>query len=150
MTQVTTRQPKEKESVEAALKIPHYKILSGCGMLHAKLLDLNLGVSTQMDLQVEESGDYFEDALWSFDRNTGKIRVFSLTSTGEVHDHVGGWINDKNLKVKWLGTYEGTPVSEEISVTWINKDEIRIFGTESLQGQPDVHIEYVLKRKTTD
>ncbi|MGD6933539.1 MAG: hypothetical protein ACQCN5_04975 [Candidatus Bathyarchaeia archaeon] len=135
-------------SVGVALKIPNYKTLTGCGTLIAKILDSNLGISTQMDLHVEESEDYFEDALWSFDRDSGKIRVFSLTSRGDVHDHVGGWIDDKHLKVKWVGRYEGKPASEEITFNWISKNEIRIFETETLQDQPDVHIEYVLKRKT--
>jgi hypothetical protein len=49
------------------------KVLSGCGKFTAKILDSNLGVSSQMDLQVQDSEAYFEEGLWSFDHGEGKI-----------------------------------------------------------------------------
>ena len=134
-------------TVEVALKIPDHKILSGCGSLTAKMLGSNLGLSVQVDLQVEESEEYFEDGLWSFDRKGGKIHYFSLNSQGDVHDHVGCWTDNKNLVVKWTGRYEGKPASEEIRLKWVGSDEIRVFETETALEQPDVTLEYVLKRK---
>ncbi|MGD6809177.1 MAG: hypothetical protein ACQCN3_05705 [Candidatus Bathyarchaeia archaeon] len=156
MSQVTAPKPKESEllkqllgewSVGVSLKLPNYKILTGYGKLSAKILDSNLGVTSQMDLYIDESEDYFEDAIWSFDRNSGKIHMFSLISQGDVHDHIGGWLDPQNLKVKWVGRHEGKPASEEIRLTWQSPDEIRIFEIEKLQNQPDVQIEYVAKRK---
>jgi hypothetical protein len=56
MSQVTAPKPKESEllkqllgewSVGVSLKLPNYKILTGYGKLSAKILDSNLGVSTE-------------------------------------------------------------------------------------------------------
>ena len=136
-------------SVGIVIKMPYQKILSGCGTMTAKSLDSTLGVSSQIDLHVEDSDDYFEDDLWSFDKNSGKVHVFSLTSQGDVHDHTGNWVDPQNLTVKWTGKYEGKLASEETQLSWVSKDEIRIFETESLEDQTDVTIEYVLKRKAS-
>jgi hypothetical protein len=66
-------------------------------------------------MTIEGYDDYVEHDLWSFDHSMGKVHLFSVTSQGAVHDHVGNWKDDKILELKWNGIYEGTETTENIS-----------------------------------
>lgn len=156
MIQQSIKQPKELEllkrlvgewAVGIAMKTSD-KVATGCGTMIAKEVASGFGISAELDMHIEGYDDYFEHDLWSFDRGTGKVHLFSVTSQGDVHDHIGNWQDDKNLSVKWLGNYEGQEASEEILLTWLSKDEIRIHENVSTNGQATVSSDYVIKRKT--
>ena len=157
MTQSSIQQPKELQllkqlvgewAVGIAMKLPNDKVVSGCGTITAKEVDSGLAISSEANMHIEGYDDYLEHDLWSFDRETGKIHLFSVTSSGDAHDHVGGWKNDKTLELKWNGKYEGKDTAEDISLTCLTEDEIRVHEVDSSEGKISVTTDYVLKRKT--
>ena len=134
-------------SVGIAMKTSNGKVLSGCGTMTAKEMSSQLGVSSEMDMHIEGVNDYFESDLWSFDQATYTMHLFSVTSQGEAHDHVGTWTDDKTLEFSWKGCYEKEDLEEKITVNWVNKDQIEVKESDYSKGKIKLSLTYVFKRK---
>ena len=154
MTQ-TIHQPKEQEllkqligewSVGIAMKTADGKVVSGCGEMTAIEIE-GTGINSDINSHIEGYEDYFENDLWSFDGETGKVHLFSVTSEGEAHDHVGNWIDDRTLELTWSGTYGDLEMQEHIAAVWVSKDQIELKETNYTQGKPPMTTNYVFKRK---
>jgi len=78
------------------MKTSNGKLLSDCGTMTAKELPAKIGINSEMDRHIEGIDDYLESDIWSFDKATNKMHLFSVTSQGNSHDHVGEWTDDKN------------------------------------------------------
>jgi len=151
----SVQQPKELEllkqligewAVGIALKVSDDKIVSGCGEMSAVEI-VDLGVNSEINTQVEGYEDFYENDFWSFDRASGKVHLFSVTSEGESHDHVGTWIDDRNLELSWRGTFEDQELEEKIRVRWVSKDQIDLKETTLELGKVKFTTDYVFKRK---
>jgi len=136
-------------AVGIAMKTSNGKVLSGCGTMTAKEMPSQLGVNSEMDMHIEGVDDYLENDLWSFDQATGKVHLFSVTSQGEAHDHVGDWIEDKTLELSWKGCYGKEDLEEKITVNWVSKDQIEVKETDYSHGKVKLCTTYVFKRKKT-
>ncbi|MCW3996579.1 MAG: hypothetical protein NWE98_10600 [Candidatus Bathyarchaeota archaeon] len=156
MAQQSIEQPKQLEllkqligewNVGVAMKMENGTVLSGCGTMTAKEIASGFGVSTEIDLDLEGFGMYTELGLWSFDRWTGKVHLYSVTSSGAVHDHVGDWKDDKTIELQWTGIYEAKDAKEEVTIKWEGTDEIRVFETDYAEGKVNLTAEYVFRRK---
>jgi len=134
-------------TVELTGKVPDGTSLQGKGTVRAIELSLGRGIRTEMKLDVPGMGAYDEDDLWGFDQWQKEIHLFSITSTGAVHDHSGKWNDDKTLELHWEGLYEGKPATEDVVLTWVTDDEIRVHEVDTSGGQTGPVFEYVLKRK---
>jgi hypothetical protein len=152
---MSIQQPKELEllkqligewAVGIALKVSDDKIVSGCGEMSAVEIE-NLGVNSEINTQVEDYEDFYENDFWSFDRASGKVHLFSVTSEGESHDHVGTWMDDRNLELSWRGTFEDQELEEKIRVRWVSKDQIDLKETTLELGKVKFTTDYVFKRK---
>lgn len=131
-------------NVGIAMKISEDKIISGCGEMSAVEI-LDLGINSEVNSRAEGYDDFYENDLWSFDRLTGKVHLFSITSEGESHDHVGNWTDDKTLSLNWRGTFEDQELEEKIVAKWITKDQIELKETNySLRARsehdPDLYL----------
>ncbi len=122
-------------AVGIAMKTSNGKVLSGCGTMTAKEMPSQLGINSEMDMHIEGVDDYVENDLWSLDRATGKVHLFSVTSQGDAHDHVGDWIDDKTLELNWKGCYEKEDLEEKITVNWVSKDQIEVKETDYSKGK---------------
>jgi hypothetical protein len=149
------QQPKELEllkqligewTVGIALKVSDDKIVSGCGEMSAVEI-ADLGVNSEINTRIEGFEDFYENDLWSFDRASGKVHLFSVTSEGESHDHVGTWTDDRNLELSWRGTFEDQELEEKIRVRWVSKDQIDLKETNLEFGKVKFTTDYVFKRK---
>jgi len=133
-------------SVGIALKMADGKIVSGCGEMSA--VDIPpVGINSEINTHVEGYEDYYENDLWSFDKLTGKVHLFSVTSEGESHDHMGNWIDDQTLELKWRGTFEDQETEESILAKWLTRDQIELKETNSYLGKVRYTVDYVFKRK---
>jgi hypothetical protein len=83
--------------VGIAMKTSSGKLISGCGTMTAKEMRSPLGISSEMGIHIDGEDDYFESDIWSFDQAAGKMHLFSVTSHGDAHDHMGDWIDEKLL-----------------------------------------------------
>jgi hypothetical protein len=133
--------------VGVALKIADKKLLSGCGTMTAKELPAQIGINSEMTVQIENLDDYVESDLWSFDNAASKIHLFSANSQGDAHDHIGEWTNDKTLELSWKGCSEKEELEEKLTVTWVSKDQIEVKETDLSNGKIKLSANYVFKRK---
>jgi len=106
-----------------------------------------LGVNSAFNMHIEGYDDYFKNDLWRFDKASGKMHFFSVTSEGEAHDHVGDWIDDKTLEFSWKGCYGKEALEEKTTVTWISKDHVEVKEADYSRGKLKLSANYVLKRK---
>jgi hypothetical protein len=155
MTQQSTQQPKEvthlrqligEWTVGVAMKLENERFVSGCGEMSAVELG-ELGVNSEMNMHLEGYDDYYENDFWSFDRATGKVHMYGITSEGLAHDHVGVWVNDKTLELSWRGTFEDQEMEEHIIAKWIDKDQFELKETNYQTGKKLLQTDYVFKRK---
>ena len=149
------QQPKELEllkqligewTVGIALKVNEDKIVSGCGEMSAVEI-ADIGVNSEINTRIEGYEDFYENDLWSFDRASGKVHLFSVTSEGESHDHMGTWKDDKTLELNWRGTFEDQELEEKIRVRWVSNDQIDLKETNLELGKIKFTTDYVFKRK---
>jgi hypothetical protein len=132
-------------SVGIAMKTSEDKVVAGCGDMTAT--EIQSGINSEIDTHIEGYEDYYENDLWSFDPVTGEVHLFSVTSEGQTHDHVGGWKDEVTLELHWHGTYEDQEQEEHITVKWVTKDQIELRETNFSGGKPLLITDYVFKRK---
>lgn len=137
-------------NVGIAMKVgdENEKVVSGCGEMTAVEIP-NIGINSEINTRVEGYDDFYENDLWSFDQQTGKIHVFSMTSEGDAHDHVGVWNDDKTLELHWRGTFEDQEMEEHIVARWASKDQLELKETNYSLGKLKFTTDYVFKRKET-
>jgi hypothetical protein len=111
--------------VGIAMKTSNSKVLSGCGTMTAKEMPSQLSINSEMDRHIEGLDDYVENDPWSFDKVSGKMHLFSVTSQGDAHDHVGESIDDKTLEFCWKAFYEKEDLEEKIIVTGLVKTRLK-------------------------
>jgi hypothetical protein len=134
--------------VGIAMKTNDDKIVSGCGNMTAKEID-GLGVNSELETHIEGYEDYYENDMWSFDLASGKVHLFSITSEGDSHDHVGTWKDERTLDLHWRGTFEDQELEEQIIVKWLSKDQFELVETAFSFGKIILTTNYVFKRKET-
>jgi hypothetical protein len=149
------QQPKELEllkqligewTVGIALKVSEDKVVSGCGEMSA--VDVaDMGINSEINTHIEGYVDFYENDLWTFDRASGKVHLFSMTSEGEAHDHVGNWVSDDTLELSWRGTFEDQENEEKITAKWLTKDQIDVKEENLTFGDVKLTTNYVFKRK---
>jgi hypothetical protein len=151
----SVQQPKELEllkqligewSVGIAMKTSNDRIVSGCGEMTAVEIR-DVGINSEIDTHIEGYEDYYENDVWSFDEPSGKVHLFSITSEGDVHDHVGNWNDNNILELNWRGTFEDQELEEKIIAKWLSKDQVEIKEIHSVLSKIVLTIDYVFKRK---
>jgi hypothetical protein len=136
-------------SMGIAMKVSGDKVVSGCGEMSAVEIE-HSGINSEINMQLEGYEDYYENDLWSIDAVTGKVHLYSVTSEGESHDHVGEWVDDNTLELKWRGTFEDQEMEEHIRARWIDKDQFELKEFNYNTGRQLLQTDYVFKRKTAN
>lgn len=151
-----SKQQKEEEllkqligewQVGIAMKTNDDKVVAGCGEMSA--VEMDSGINSEVNTHIEGYEDYYENDLWSFDPVKGEVHLFSITSEGQIHDHVGKWKDETTLELEWHGTFEDQEQEEHIVAKWVTKDQIELRETNYSQGKTLLETDYVFKRKET-
>jgi hypothetical protein len=87
-------------SVGISMKTSDDKVVSGCGDMTATEI-AELGVNSEIETHIDGYEDYYENDMWSFDRISGKVHLFGITSEGDARDHVGTWKDESTLELHW-------------------------------------------------
>lgn len=133
-------------AVGIAMKTSDEKIVSGCGEMTA-LEIRDVGINSEIETHIEGYDDYYENDFWSFDSSRGKVHLFSITSEGDVHDHMGNWNDNNVLELYWRGKFEDQELEEKIIAKWISKDQIELKEIHSALSKVVLTIDYVFKRE---
>ncbi len=92
------------------------------------------GVRSQLRGEIEGLGPMLEDDLLGFDPETALIHLYSLTNTGNVHDHVGQWREDGGFDLVYEGTQQGQPYREEIELRREGERRFTVRSVEHVGG----------------
>jgi len=134
-------------SVGIAMKTSGGKIVFGCGEMTA--VEIESGINSEINTQIEGYEDYYENGIWSFDEAKGQVHLFSVTSDGEFRDHVGKWKDDTTLELNWRGTFEDQEQEEHIIARLVTKEQIELKETHYSHGKPLLTIDYVFKKNVS-
>jgi hypothetical protein len=104
------------------------------------------GIHARLDGYLEGLGVLDEDTLVGFDAGSGVFHAYSLTNTGHVHDHPGGWVDADTLEFALDASQGGKPYREEISIRFTGRDELHIRGVEYIEGQVVTSMDARLRR----
>jgi hypothetical protein len=121
---------------------PSGNSLNGIGSAIVQEVSLGHGLQVDVKLDITDLGDYEETHLLSFDRFSKSMRLYTVTSNGNVHDHRGHWKDDSTLFIAWEGNKGGSAIMEEITVQLISQNEVRVHTEETVAGKPGAN--YVL------
>lgn len=132
-------------TVGIALSTSEGKIVAGCGEMTAE--EVESGINSEINAHIEGYEDYYENNLWTVDADTGQVHLYSVTSEGEAHDHIGKLKDDSTLELNWRGTFEDQ--EEHLIARWVSKDQIELRETNYSKGKPLMTTDYVFKRKET-
>lgn len=152
---IILEQPKELElvkilvgkwKVELKVEMPNGNVMEGKGKAIGKLVALGYGVYTEVRTDISGMGPHSEVDLWSFDRWERKMHLYSITSTGAVHDHIGSWRDEKTLVFRWEGLYEGKNSGEDVVFTFVSLNEIRVHEIDTSDRQLGLIFNYILTR----
>ena len=93
------------------------------------------GVRSELRGEIEGLGPMLEDDLLGFDQASGLIHLYSLTNTGNVHDHTGRWREDGGMDLVYEGTQQGQPYREEIELRRDGERRFTIRAVEHVAGE---------------
>ena len=90
-----------------------------------------LGFGAACTLEGKASiGPIAESCLLAYDPERKAVHYMCVTSTGEVHDHEGQWVNDKMIEfAPYKALMMGQPVVETVRLTF---PDARTYRTESI------------------
>ena len=131
--------------VDIKFTMPDGNVLKGKGTWSFKSICNGLGVYMVLNADVSGLGKYEEHDLVGYSEE-GKVHVFSITTTGAVHDHAGTFKDDKTIEIVWKGLAEGKETVEAVTGTIISPNEIRFKEVDTVEGKPSLIGDYVLKK----
>ncbi|MGE0134013.1 MAG: hypothetical protein AB7L91_05280 [Dehalococcoidia bacterium] len=105
------------------------------------------GVRSHLEGQIEGLGAMLEDDLLGFDQETGLVHLYSLTNTGNVHDHTGPWREDGDIDLAYDGTQQGQPYHEEIELRCDGDRRFTVRAVERVGGEVTSVMLAALNRK---
>jgi hypothetical protein len=132
--------------MEVSGTMPDGRAVSGTGLATAVEISLGKGIHTETKMTIEGE-PYEEHDLWGYDRRRQRLRVFTVTSDGTIHAHLGRWKDERTLEVRWKGKRDGRDVAEDVTMTWESPDTIRIQSGEVHEGIMGPSFTFTLTRQ---
>ncbi|MBX7112529.1 MAG: hypothetical protein K1X87_11885 [Dehalococcoidia bacterium] len=105
------------------------------------------GLRSELVGQVQGLGTMRENDLFGFDQERGLLHMYSLTNTGNVHDHVGQWRDDGGFDLVYEGVQQGQPYREEMEVRRTGEAAFTIHDVEYVAGALASVMEVELTRR---
>lgn len=104
------------------------------------------GIRSKFEADIKGMGHMDEDDLAGFDAETGLSHIYSLTNTGNVHDHVGRWTGADSVEFVCETTQGGKPYREVIVCTFHGDRELVVSSTEYVGGEQISAFEATLRK----
>lgn len=92
------------------------------------------GIRSELRGRIEGLGAMLEDDLLGFDQESGQVHLYSLTNTGNVHDHTGQWRDDGGIDLVYEGTQQGQPYHETIELRSDPAGRLTVHSVERIGG----------------
>jgi hypothetical protein len=91
------------------------------------------GVRGMLHTEIEGMGSFAESELIGFDATEGKVHLFGANRYA-IRDHVGDWITDNQLQVRYRTTVEDRVITEDITINFNEPDRIDADVVERADG----------------
>lgn len=79
--------------------------------------------------------NYLETDIIGYDARSGRIRWFSITSSGEMHDYSGEWKDEKKFAVNYTGKIADRTVSVDLSMALTGPSGLTVQSAATVEGQ---------------
>jgi len=87
-----------------------------------------------------------ETDLFGVDPVTGKGHWFSVTNTGETHDHIADWTDARTMKARYAWIQDGKKMEENIVMVFKNPRHIDFHSVVTSDAKEVVEFKGMLKR----
>jgi len=104
------------------------------------------GLKATMKVNLEGMGSYEEDDLVGFDKESGRLHVFTLTNTAAVHDHLATWSDRNTLNLEYDGLQDGKKLREEATIRFSRPNELTMSEVDTVDGQVASTMEVTLRK----
>lgn len=105
------------------------------------------GLETIESADSPDLGHYASVNIFGFDPGRGQMHLYSVTSLGECHDHIGNWLSDSQAYFREEGYLDGKPMIEEIPLTIVSANEYRFRSVTRVAGEVSGVLEATMKRQ---
>lgn len=113
----------EGQKMKANASYTWSKIADGWGML--------------IDEKIEIPGMpvYLGHNILGYDIGEKKFHIYTISNYAQIHDHVGGWKDDKTMYLEYNGIVDGKSYKEELYMTIDSPNECTFKLTEYTDGK---------------
>jgi hypothetical protein len=98
-------------------------------------------------MDMDGGAKYSAVNMFGFDIGTNMMHMYTLSNTNDVHDHSGGWIDDKNMNLQHSGFKDGKPFAEQLTINIVSNSEYRFKVYEFVAGEMTFMMDGVMKKK---
>lgn len=85
--------------------------------------------------------------LFGWDPNLEQVHIYSIDNIGTCHDHIGYWTSDNELFVEYQGVQEGKIYVEQLRITLVDSNHLKLHLTAELNGVMNELIDGTFVRK---
>lgn len=85
--------------------------------------------------------------LFGWDPNLELVHIYSIDNLGTCHDHIGYWISENELFVEYQGVQEGKIYVEQLLITLVDGNHLKLHQTSELNGVMNELIDGTFVRK---
>jgi hypothetical protein len=110
------------------------KMTADASYTWSKIVD---GWGMFIDEKIEMPGMpvYLGHNILGYDIGEKKYHLYTISNYAQVHDHVGGWKDDKTMYLEYNGIVDGKPYKEELYMTINSPNECTFDLTEYTDGK---------------
>jgi hypothetical protein len=113
--------------------------------LECQKTSAGFGVSCHMQASNKEMA-IAETDLFGYDPVSNTFHWYSVTNTGETHDHKAQWTDTHTMKANYTWTQEGAKMAENITFKFNGNNNMLFESVVSKNGQQVAHFKGTLKR----
>ncbi|RJP75788.1 MAG: hypothetical protein C4524_11340 [Candidatus Zixiibacteriota bacterium] len=84
--------------------------------------------------------------LVGYEPGTSRMHLFTVTNTGDAHDHEGQWADENNLHLQYIGIEDGQGLVTDLQARFESPEQYSFTISKTLSGQPYSTVRATLKR----
>lgn len=104
------------------------------------------GLRSANKLEIDGMGSYELDNLFGFDKEEGRLHIYSLTNMAETHDHRASWTDGSTLKGEYDGLKDGKKFREDFVIRILDPARITINYIEKVDDKIDSTMSLILQK----
>lgn len=112
-----------------------------------RIISGGYGVQLHERFEIPGEGTLEGISLMGFDHETEMLHMYSIMSSGDVHDHFGRWIDEESLSLQYAAPQAGRSFTELVPMSIESKDAYRFSTIVLLDGDEVARFDVRLERE---